>query len=221
MNFRVPALFCATFLSLAAHIAGAQEFSATIAITDEKREAAVPPGRALVASGKVRLELPDFSDGYFLVDQTAGIAYFVRPKQRVFMEARQSSALAPILIAVDPDNPCQQWQAIALISGLGGEARSWQCTRVEATQIGMRDTLHYQAIAPDARSYDVWVDRALRFPIKVRAAVGAVVEITDIMEAPQPTAAFDIPTGFSKFDPQGLIDRIKQSDVWVEQPQSR
>jgi hypothetical protein len=220
MTFRVPALFCAC-LVFAAGAAAAQEFSATVATTSETGEAAATPGRVLVTDGKVHLELPDFPDGHFLFDPSAHIAYFVRPARRVFMEARQSSPLAPILVVVDPDNPCPRWQTVALITGLGGEAQFWQCRRLEAARIGAHDTVRYQAIAPDARSYDVWIDQTLHFPIRVRATVGAVVDITDIVEAPQPPSAFEIPAGFTKFDPQGLIDRIKQSDVWVEQPQSR
>jgi hypothetical protein len=221
MNFCVRALFCAAFLAFAFGAALAQDFSAIVTTTNDKGEAAATPGRVLVAGGRVRLELPDFRDGYFLVDPAAGIAYFVRPKRRVFMEARQSSPLAQILLVVDPDNPCEQWQVVALITGLGDGSHSWQCQRREAARIGARDTVPYQAIAPDDRSYDVWIDRALRFPFRIHAAVGAVVDIADIVEAQQPPDAFEIPAGFSKFDPQELIDRIKQSDVWVEQPQSR
>jgi hypothetical protein len=221
INFRFAALACAALLTLAFDTAAAQEFSANVASTNEKGEPAATPGRVFVAGGKVHLELPDFPDAYFLVDPAAGVAYFVKPARRVFMEARQSSPLAQILIVVDPDKPCEQWQAVALITGLASEAHSWQCQRLEAGRLGARDTVRYQAIAPDGRSYDVWIDRTLRFPIKVRAAVGAVVDITDIVEAPPPPTAFEIPAGFSKFDPQGLIDRIKQSDVWVDQPQPR
>jgi hypothetical protein len=221
MNFRVRSLSCVIFLIFVFNTAAAQEFSASVVTSNEQGETPSAPGRVLAADGKVHLELPDFPDAYFLIAPTAGIAYFVKPTRRVFMEARQSSAVAPIMVVVDPDNPCQQWQAVALMTGLGSESHSWQCRRLEAGRIGARDTVHYQAVAPDARPYDVWIDRTLRFPIRVRAAVGAIVDIADIVEAPQPPAAFDIPAGFSKFDPQGLIDRIKQSDVWIEQPQSR
>jgi hypothetical protein len=221
MSSRIPLLFCAIVLAFTLRTADAQEFSAAVTAASEDGKAAAAPGRVLVAGGKVRLELPDFSDGYFLVDPVAGYAYFVRPKRRVYMEERQSSALAPILVVVDPDAPCRQWQTVALITGLGGKAQSWRCRRLETARIGARDTVRYQAIAPDARSYDIWIDQALRFPIRIRAAVGVMVEITDIVEAPQPPEAFEIPAGSSKFDPEGLINRIKQSDVWVEQPQSR
>lgn len=221
MNFRISLLFCAAILTFAFDAMAGQHFSATVATANEKGEPAATPGRVLVADHRVHLELPDFPNAYFLIDPPSGIAYFVKPTRRVFMDARQSSALAPILIVVDPDNPCEQWQAVALITGFGSEAHSWQCRRPEVARLGARDTVRCQAISPDSRSYDVWIDRTLRFPVRVRAAVGVTVDITDIVEAPQPETAFEIPVGFSKFDPQGLIDRIKKSDVWVEQPQSQ
>jgi hypothetical protein len=221
MSIRIPALFCAAFLTFTLSSAAAQEFSANVVTTNAEGDTTTAPGRVLVADGKVHLELPDFPDGHFFIDPAANAAYFVRPARRVFMEARQSSRLAQILVVVDPDTPCQQWEAVALITRLASPEHSWQCTRLGTELIDARDTVHYQAIAPDAHSYDIWVDPKIRFPVRFRAEVDAVVNITNIAENPQPRAAFEIPAGFSKFDPQGLIDRIKQSDVWVEQPRTR
>jgi hypothetical protein len=221
MRIRILALLNAAFSALASVAAVAQEFSGNVVTTNPDKDTVVAPGRVLVADGKVRLELPDFPGGYFLVDPSADIAYFVKPTRRVFMEARQSSRLAPILVALDPDAPCEQWQAVGRITGLGDPNRAWQCTRLGTELIDGRETIRYQAVAPDASSYDVWIDPKIRFPVRVRVEVGVVTDIKDIEEKPQPSEAFELPSGYGKFDPQGLIDRIKQSDVWVEQPQSR
>jgi len=221
MRIRILALLSAALSALASVTAVAQEFSGNVVTTNPDKDTVVAPGRVLVADGKVRLELPDFPGGYFLVDPSVDIAYFVKPTRRVFMEARQSSRLAPILVALDPDAPCEQWQAVGRITGLGDPNRAWQCTRLGTELIDGRETIRYQAVAPDASSYDVWIDPKIRFPIRVRVEVGVVTDIKDIEEKPQPSEAFELPSGYSKFDPQGLIDRIKQSDVWVEQPQSR
>jgi hypothetical protein len=40
----------------------------------------------------------------------------------------------------------------------------------------------------------------------------------NIHEAPQPESLFVVPAGYRKFDPQQLVDRVRQSDVWVEPP---
>jgi len=221
MRILILTLLGAALPALVSVSAIAQEFSASVVTTSPNSEASIAPGRVLVAEGKVRLELPDFLGGYFLVDPSADIAYFVKPARRVFMEARQSSRLAPILVALDPDAPCEQWQAVAWITGLGNPNQTWQCTRLGTEVVDTRETIRYRAVAPDANSYDVWIDPKLRFPIQVRVEVGVVTEIKDIEEKPQPKALFELPAGYSKFDPQGLIDRIKQSDVWVEQPEAQ
>jgi len=37
----------------------------------------------------------------------------------------------------------------------------------------------------------------------------------NVRDGPQPAQLFELPSDFRKFDPQTLIQRIKQSDVWV------
>jgi hypothetical protein len=221
MRIRILALLSAVLSAVVSISAAAQEFSAGVVTTKPNSEGAVAAGRVLVADGKVRLELPEFPGGFFLIDPPADIAYFVNPIRRVFMEARQSSRLASVLVALDPDAPCEQWQAIARITGLGNPNHPWRCARLGTELVDTRETIRYQAVAPDASSYDVWIDPKMRFPVRVRVEVGVVTDIKDIDEKPQPKEAFEIPAGYSKFDPQGLIDRIKQSDVWVEQPEAR
>jgi hypothetical protein len=213
-------LFCAGLLPfLTIPAAKAQEFSATIVSSSpEGDQTNAGPGHVRVAGGKVRLELPDFPGGYFLIEPAANIADFVRPAQRVFMEARQSSRLAQILIPVDPDAPCRQWQTVAAVTKFSGPREAWQCTASGKERVDGRDTVRYLAVAPDGHPYDIWIDPTVKFPVKIRAEVHAVITVTDIQEGPQPPTAFEIPAGFSKFNPQGLIDRIKQSDVWVEKP---
>ena len=44
---------------------------------------------------------------------------------------------------------------------------------------------------------------------------GAVITLENVRDEPQLAQLFEIPPGFRKFDPQILIQRIKQSDVWV------
>jgi hypothetical protein len=47
---------------------------------------------------------------------------------------------------------------------------------------------------------------------------GTSITAEDIHEEPQPAHLFEIPSGLRKFDPEALIKRIKQSDVWVDTP---
>jgi hypothetical protein len=42
-----------------------------------------------------------------------------------------------------------------------------------------------------------------------------VITAENVRDEPQPAQLFEIASGFRKFDPQALIQQIKQSDVWV------
>ena len=50
-------------------------------------------------------------------------------------------------------------------------------------------------------------------------ADGTAVDLKNIQEQPQPASLFEIPPGYRKFDPKALLERIKQSDVWVDPQQ--
>jgi hypothetical protein len=54
--------------------------------------------------------------------------------------------------------------------------------------------------------------------VQIETADGTVISADHIRDEPQPAQSFDIPAGLRKFDPQALIRRIQQSDVWVEPP---
>src|SRR5262249_55601476 len=112
--------------------------------------------------------------------------------------------------------PCTRWQAMATLSGAAANGSAWQCERAGEETIEGRLTTSWRAVSPQQRSYVAWIDRELKIPLRVATNFGTSFTLTDIVPAPQPAALFRIPPNFKKFDPQGLIDRIKQSDVWVE-----
>ena len=96
-----------------ADAARAQEFAGDLVGTDASGKTTQAIGKILVAQGNVRIETRELADGYFLIPRRQRAAYFVRPAQRVFMDAKQSSQLTQFFIPVDPDNPCRQWRAAA------------------------------------------------------------------------------------------------------------
>ena len=63
-----------------------------------------------------------------------------------------------------------------------------------------------------------WLDARLRFPLKIETEEGKSFALANIREGSQPESLFAIPGDCRKFDPAQLIERIKQSDVWVEPP---
>lgn len=196
----------------------AQQFSADLVA--RKDEAVTTLGTLRVSQQKARIEAAALPDGFFLIDTATPAAYFVRPGARVFMDARQSSPLTRMFVPVDPSDPCRQWQAIAQLSA-PIDVAAWHCRRDGEDTIAGRHTDVYRITAPSGAGFVGWIDRERRFPVQVRTADGTVIAADHIHDEPQPVQAFEIPAGLRKFDPQALIRRIQQSDVWVEPPSSQ
>ena len=210
------ALGAALWLATSALSALAQQFSADLIRTDAGGLEPRPAGKLNVLNKKVRIETSDVPGGFFLVLGDADAAYFVRPAQKIFMDAKQSSLLTQVFVAVDPSDPCRQWQAAARIAGAADQSTEWRCERNGDDTVDQHRTIKYQAISPQGRRYFGWINPQLRFPVRLQSEDGAVVDLVNIQEAPQLQSLFVVPAGYRKFDPQRLIDRIKQSDAWVE-----
>ena len=198
--------------------ARAQQFSADL-VTLKDDGASAPAGRLRVSGDKVRIETPELGDGFFVIKGAKPTAFFVRPATRLFMEARQSSRLTRIFVQVDPDNPCRQWEAMAKVAGVvdqGAKSQdNWRCERVREETIDGNATITYRAILAPNQELFGWIDPARKFPLRIKTEDGAVIAAQNIRDEPQSAQMFEIPSGYRKFDPEALIQRIKQSDVWV------
>jgi len=192
--------------------AQAESFSANL--VSRQGEATTPAGRLLVLGDKVRLETPELADGFFLIDGARPAAYFVRPATRIYMEARQSSRLTRLFVPVDPDEPCRQWQTMARLAGVADQG-DWRCERVGEDVIDGRQVTAYRAVSAGSEQILGWIDPEYKFPMRITTQDGAVVTVENIRNASPSPQSFEIPQDFRKFDPEGLIERIKQSDVWV------
>jgi hypothetical protein len=197
--------------------AQAQHFSADLVRTSVDGGAAASFGKLGVSDETVRIETPDFPDGFFLVDGASRTAYFARPGERVFMDARQSSRLTQLFVPLDLGEPCLQWQAMAKLAGAAEGDEPWRCDRVGEEKVGGRDVVVYRATPSPGREIVGWIDPKLKFPLRIRLENGMSISVENIREEPQPAGLFEIPSNFGKFDPQALLKRIKQSDVWVEE----
>jgi hypothetical protein len=198
--------------------ASAQQFSADLVTTNTQGQPIGEAGNLYVGDGVVRIEAPEFRRGRFLVNVNIGTALFVIPAQRVFMDAKQSSRLTQILVPVDPNDPCRTWTRMAQIAGVADQVGQWRCERLGTEAAGGGPTIKYLATSPDGEKDSAWIDGSLRFPVKFKFADGSGIALSDIRRGPQPTALFSVPAGYRKFDPRRLIERIKQSDVWVDPP---
>jgi len=210
MRSRIAALGVALVSSAVA--AEAQQFSADVAV--QRGAVSSPAGRLHVLGSKIRIETPEFADGFFLVDAAKPAAWFVRPAARIFMDARQSSQFTRLLVPLDPDDPCRQWQSMAHLAGLeeGGE---WRCERTGEDVIQGRNTIMVRAVPAAGPALLGWIDRERRFPLRIKSEDGTVISVENIKDEPQSAALFDLPPGVRKFSPEALIEQIKQSDVWI------
>jgi hypothetical protein len=205
----------AAFSASSAVAAQARQFSADIVARHD--DVSVSAGRLSVIDDRVRIETPEHLDGFFLVDTAKPSATFVRPGTRLYMEAKQSSRLTRLFIAVDPEAPCQQWQAMARLAGVTGEGE-WRCERVGEETIDGHSTMAFRAVPGDGREMFGWIDRERRFPLQIKTEDGVLFKLERIKDEPQPESSFELPAGYRKFSPEALIERIKQSDVWVANP---
>jgi hypothetical protein len=196
------------------------QFSADLIGTNAAGKPDAQSGKVFVANSDVHIEAPDDPRSFFIVQGGRSAAYLMRPAQRLYMDAAQSSLLTQLLVPVDPNDPCRQWQAMATIAGAAATGGQWRCQRLGAEKIDGRDTVKYRATSPQNQSSDGWIDRRLGFPIRFRMADGTRIDLANIRQGPQAASLFEIPADYRKFDPRQLIDRIKQSDVWVASPQS-
>jgi hypothetical protein len=198
--------------------ARAQQFSADLVTTHLDGTATASAGKLRVFNDKVRIETPDFADGFFLIDGPNRAAYFTRPTERIFMDARQSSRLTQLFVSVDPGDPCRQWQIMAKLASASDVSDPWRCERVGEEIIDGRRATAYRAISSPGRDIVGWIDPELKFPLRIKMEDGATITVENIQEGPQSARLFEIPPDFHKFDPQALLKRIKQSDVWVDKP---
>jgi len=63
-----------------------------------------------------------------------------------------------------------------------------------------------------------WIDRESGFPLRIRTEDGSLITLEKIRDGSLPASSFEVPANVRKFSPEALIERIKQSDVWVAKP---
>jgi hypothetical protein len=195
----------------------AQSFSADIVSLDAGGARLGATARLHAANHKSRIEMAGAADGFFLSDSDAGTALFVRSAQRLYLDARQSTALTQIFVWVDPRDPCRQWQAAAAIAGVMNTGE-WRCVLIEREIVNQREIIKYSVLTPGRRSSYGWVDPSIGFPVKWQTVDGKIFALESIVLQAQPASLFSIPSDYRKLDPQALLERIKHSDVWAEPP---
>jgi hypothetical protein len=199
---------------LAGRPAQAQQFSAEVVGSNAAGAIVGLPARIYVADRKVRIETPDLPNSFLIVNSAVLAAYLVRPAQRIFMDAMQSSRLTRLFVPLDPADPCPQWQAMAEVAGIS-DSGQWRCDVAGRETVEGRSTVKFKMISPRGLSAG-WIDAGLKFPVKIQTEDGAVLALRNVEEEPQPADKFEIPGNYRKFDPHQVIELLKHTDIWVE-----
>jgi hypothetical protein len=196
----------------------ANEFSADVVSRDGHGKSAATVARLYASGGKVRIEATDLPDGFFLIDRDAPSALLVRPGQRIYMNARQSSVLTQVFVPVDAANPCPQWLA-AFTDALNGKGVDhWRCESRPQVSKGAAKIWAFRVVTADQSVDQRIIDAKLQFPVKLISADGSSLSLEKIRLAPQAADLFVVPRGYQAFDPRAVVERIKQSDVWAGPP---
>jgi hypothetical protein len=207
-------------LGLAVDLAGslthAQQFSAKLVSSNASGQSTGTQGQIYVADGKARIETPEFPHSFLIVDTLPPASYLVRPAQRIFMDSKQSSRLTRLFVPLDPTDPCAQWRTMAAVAGLA-DTGTWHCQAGKRVSLEGRSTVKFTVLSPRGHSTR-WIDPQLRFPLRIEDEGGAVFELQNVRQEPQPADKFEIPAGYRKFDPRLVLEQLKHTDIWVEPP---
>ncbi len=176
-------MLCLIFgLARFGYVGRAQTFAADLKTTRAGEQSKAAVGHVYVSHGNVRIETPELADGFFLVDAKQPAVWFLRPRQRLFMDARRSSPLTQIFVRVDPGDACRQWQLMEQVAGAGPGGDDWRCDRLGRDIVDGHETLKYQVTTRgDRRSYR-WIDPLRQFPIRLEDADGTVVSLDLIVD---------------------------------------
>jgi hypothetical protein len=195
--------------------ARAQQFSADLVNSDAAGDISRIEAKLYVADRKVRIETPALPGSFLLVDGTVPAAYLVRPAQRMFIDARQSSHLTRLFVPLDPADPCPQWQSMAEVARVTDSDE--HCDAEGHETVDGRDTVRFGITSARGHS-TAWIDQQLKFPVMIETEDGTMLELRNIQAEPQPAEKFEIPAYFKKIDPGQIIEQLKRTDIWVEPP---
>ncbi len=185
-----------------ARTAGAQAFSADVAVTnDSGRDHPTGPMHMTVSGQKMRIET---GHGTVIVDGQAGSTVMLQPDKKlaITVGAAGTPAFSQYMASFDPENACPQWQAMSKNrpAGEGG----WTCQKLGDDTVGGRSVVKYESTNGKGEHSTAWIDSRLRFPVKVESP-HVVMTLTNIQEGAQPANLFEVPPGYQSMDMSAMM----------------
>ncbi len=192
-------LLCLVLFSLSVLAYAQDEFSGDLYNANAGKDLAMQ-GRIYMAKDKMRIEPQQQQHGgmggvaiFNFTTQTTDV---LMPERRMYIEfasgqgpqQRNFNYFRPL----DVQNACGDWQKMAT-------TRATTCKKIGNETVNGRSTVKYEGTAADGTTTDVWLDPALRFPVKWQGKNSAG-ELRNISTGSQPASLFEIPSGFQKMD---------------------
>lgn len=198
-------LLCLVLFSLSAMAVAQDEFSGDLYNANAGKDPTLQ-AKIYMAKDKMRIEpqqqQPRGGMGGSLVvfNLTTQTTDVLMPERKMYMEfangqgpqQRAFNYFRP----VDAQNACGDWQKMS-------SNHTTSCKKIGSETVNGRDTVKYEGIQADGTTSYVWLDPALRFPVKWQGK-NAAGELRNISVGSQPASLFEIPSGFQKMDMGGM-----------------
>jgi hypothetical protein len=149
-----------------------------------------PSSKLYVNKDKFRLETNGFQGNILLVDRADQASFVLQPKKKVYQPL--ASGPSQYFRTESPDDACASWQSAS--------DHRIVCEKVDTEIVNGRETVKYQNKNPSETAV-VWVDKALKFVVKWKAA-DAAAELRNIKEEKQADALFTVPSEYKEATPQ-------------------
>jgi Domain of unknown function (DUF4412) len=194
---------CALALMLSAVCALAQtEFSAEV--VDTHKQGNTTQSKIYFAKDKIRFDSRDpKSPGAFIMNLSNQSMLILMPQQHMYMEmpaeAQEQRQMFSFFKTSDVENACSDW--LKLASNKGGT-----CHKSGSETVNGRNTVKYEGTNSKGESSQVWLDPKLRFPVKWQGTSGSG-ELHNIQEGSQPASLFEVPSGYTKMDMGGMMQK--------------
>ena len=186
-------------LALIPTCVSAQDFSADVVynaakppVSAEKSSSPAQTSKLFVSKDKLRLETNGASATVLVVDNGESTSFALYPEHKMYQPL--ANAPAEYFRVTDAENACSDWQKAS--------TEKIVCEKVGHETIDGRDAVKYtnKTTLAEPATTAVWIDSTLRFVIKWES-VGSGAELHHIVEGPQASALFVVPSNYELLRP--------------------
>lgn len=184
-------------------VAAAQSDFSAVVVDNQRPDAGA---KIYISKDKIRFESgkkDPRNSGAMIMNMATQSALVVMDQQHMYMEipmqmASQRQAYN-FFRAGDVENACSSWLN-------SGKNNGGNCHKVGADTVNGRAVIKYEGTNAKGDSGFFWIDPKIAFPVKWENKSGGG-ELRDIQEGSQPSSLFEVPSGYTKMDVGGMMQR--------------